>query len=290
MQRRAFLKLAGQAAAALGAAAWLPTPPARAATPGAAALHVSEQLLVHDRAGRRFRLDPFGHRVARLDAAGRELWAWGGNPLDGPNHPVDLVEDSRGRLLLLDQGNSTVHGLSAEGERLWAWSTPEMREALVPAMALDAADRLYLCQPMLHRVLVLSPEGRLILRFGEPGAGAGQLNAPSDLAFDSHGDLHVLDTGNRRVQVFSPEGRPLRAYAPQAGLQLPCALLAQGSSLYVADAVGTVYEFTAAGRPLGARALTFPDGRSAAPIRLTPLPDEGLAVFARAGHPSQALC
>jgi DNA-binding beta-propeller fold protein YncE len=49
-------------------------------------------------------------------------------------------------------------------------------------------------------------------RFGEPGSGPGQLNRPTDLAVNSAGEILICDALNFRVQVFSADGRFVRAF------------------------------------------------------------------------------
>jgi DNA-binding beta-propeller fold protein YncE len=53
-------------------------------------------------------------------------------------------------------------------------------------------------------------------RFGEPGAGQGQFNRPTDLTVNGFGEILVCDALNFRVQVFSPDGLFRRAFG-QAG-------------------------------------------------------------------------
>jgi uncharacterized protein (TIGR03663 family) len=57
-------------------------------------------------------------------------------------------------------------------------------------------------------------EGRLTI--GRPGDGEGELTDPAGIALDGDGNIVVADSGNGRVQVFSPEGR-LLAIAGSAG-------------------------------------------------------------------------
>ena len=115
--------------------------------------------------------------------------------------------------------------------------------------------------------------------FGTAGAGAGQLNAPSGTAVDSAGNVWVADSGNARVDEFSPSGTFLKAFgwgvangkaeaqtctsSCQAGLagsgagQLDAAsdiAVAQGHIWVVDNAVKRVDEFSSAG--VYERALT----------------------------------
>jgi uncharacterized protein (TIGR03663 family) len=45
---------------------------------------------------------------------------------------------------------------------------------------------------------------------GSPGSGDGQLNDPRGIVRDSKGNLYVVDTGNHRIVVFGPDGKPAR--------------------------------------------------------------------------------
>jgi DNA-binding beta-propeller fold protein YncE len=60
-----------------------------------------------------------------------------------------------------------------------------------------------------HRVQIFDSEGKYKRQFGTKGKEAdGQLQHPSGLASDAHGNLLVVDSTNR-LQVFDPEGKHL---------------------------------------------------------------------------------
>ncbi len=48
------------------------------------------------------------------------------------------------------------------------------------------------------------------LAFGVKGTGPGQLSDPRGIAVDGQGDIFVVDTGNRRIDEFSPDGKAVR--------------------------------------------------------------------------------
>src|SRR5262249_5947253 len=56
------------------------------------------------------------------------------------------------------------------------------------------------------RIHKYSPDGKLILSWGEPGAGPGQFNLPHGIGIVSTGRGLVADRENSRIQVFSPDG------------------------------------------------------------------------------------
>ena len=56
------------------------------------------------------------------------------------------------------------------------------------------------------RVAKFDRTGHWVKSFGEPGSGPGQLNTPHSIAADAKGNIYVADRGNRRIQVFDPDG------------------------------------------------------------------------------------
>ena len=52
-------------------------------------------------------------------------------------------------------------------------------------------------------------DGVFLYSFGKRGTKIGELKNPAGLAFDSRNRLFVSESGNKRVQVFSIDGRPL---------------------------------------------------------------------------------
>ncbi len=57
------------------------------------------------------------------------------------------------------------------------------------------------------RVHKFSPEGRLLLSWGEPGDGPGQFHLPHGIAVDRDSRVYVADRENSRVQIFDGNGK-----------------------------------------------------------------------------------
>ena len=53
-----------------------------------------------------------------------------------------------------------------------------------------------------ENVQIFAPDGALLLHFGGPGAGPGELALPGGLFIDSTNTIWVADMYNRRIQVF----------------------------------------------------------------------------------------
>ncbi len=77
-------------------------------------------------------------------------------------------------------------------------------------------------------------------QFGSRGSGEGQFEHPGDVAVAANGDLWVLDTGNDRVEEFTPGGEYVGGFGSAGSgdgeLDAPSALaLAPGGEVWVAD-------------------------------------------------------
>ncbi len=60
------------------------------------------------------------------------------------------------------------------------------------------------------RVAKFDKNGRWVKQWGTPGREEGQFNTPHSIASDAKGNIYVADRGNRRIQVFDPDGKHLR--------------------------------------------------------------------------------
>ncbi len=83
-----------------------------------------------------------------------------------------------------------------------------------------------------HRIVVFDADGDERLRFGRPGKGPGEFDAPVGIGVDPAGRLLVADRGNRRIQIYSPEGAFVRQFAvPERPIDV--AASRDGRELYV---------------------------------------------------------
>jgi len=60
------------------------------------------------------------------------------------------------------------------------------------------------------RVAKYDKNGDWVKQWGGPGAKPGEFNTPHSIAADAQGNIYVADRGNRRIQVFDPDGTFLR--------------------------------------------------------------------------------
>jgi streptogramin lyase len=132
------------------------------------------------------------------------------------------------------------------------------------ALAIGPDGNLYVTD-VSQRVTVISPAGTVLHRWGKPGSGPGELKfipgdptVPTDvdgkIAVGPDGDVYVSDSGNARVQVFTPEGQFIRQfgrYGSGKGQFLHPFDLAvdnAGSVYVVDDQAGNVSKFSPSGK------------------------------------------
>jgi sugar lactone lactonase YvrE len=61
------------------------------------------------------------------------------------------------------------------------------------------------------RVAKFSRDGDWVKSWGEKGTKDGEFDTPHSIASDARGNIYVADRGNRRIQVFDPDGRFVRS-------------------------------------------------------------------------------
>jgi hypothetical protein len=77
------------------------------------------------------------------------------------------------------------------------------------------------------RIHKFTPDGRLVLSWGEPGSGPGQFHLAHGIAVDRRGTVYVADRENSRIQLFTADGkfvaewtdvaRPCQVFIDRAG-------------------------------------------------------------------------
>jgi DNA-binding beta-propeller fold protein YncE len=60
-------------------------------------------------------------------------------------------------------------------------------------------------------VQVFNREGQLLYYFGQPGSGPGEFQLPAGMFIDQDNRIFVVDSFNRRIQIFHYYGLPKQA-------------------------------------------------------------------------------
>lgn len=170
--------------------------------------------------GRVYVSDTVTRTVSALDPAQGKLITIGKEDPGTLVKPLGMDIDNGGNLYVVDAQTKWVMVYDRDGKYLRAIGGKQYFERPSGVAVSDSGDRIYVVDTGSsrgtaenHRVRVFDGKsGSHLFDFGRRGSSDGQFNLPRDIAIGPGGKVHVLDTGNFRVQVFSPEGQFLRKF------------------------------------------------------------------------------
>ena len=95
-------------------------------------------------------------------------------------------------------------------------------------LRIDKEDNIWTTDQSTHQVIKFNPKGEFLMVIGRrkaPGTGWFErgysltlLKEPSDVAFDSAGNIYVADAGNFRIAKFNSYGEPISAWGTKGKL------------------------------------------------------------------------
>ena len=119
--------------------------------------------------------------------------------------PFRLTVAPDGRMVVCDEGDNTVKVLSPDGTQLFL--TIRDTDHARPFFAISHQDIFVVSYYWTNNVKVFSNDGMFLYNIGTHGSGDGQLYYPAGLAVDRFSNLVVCDVGNRRLQIFTLDGK-----------------------------------------------------------------------------------
>src|SRR4029453_17686197 len=153
------------------------------------------------------------HPMVVFDRDGNFLRSWGEGVFHRA-HGVHVAPDDT--LWLTDDGDHPVRHCTLDGKVLLTLGVPGKPTAYMSGepfhrcthTALSPRGDLYVSDGYGNsRVHKYSPNGTLLLSWGEPGTDPGQFNIPHNVCCDADGWVYVADRENHRVQMFDGNGR-----------------------------------------------------------------------------------
>ena len=147
-----------------------------------------------------------------------------------------------------------VQHFDHDGHYLNGWNLPEKRAGKPVGLSVGPDGNVYVPDTHYYRVIVYTPQGKEVRRWGGFGRGPGQFVYPTDVEFDHAGRCFVAEYGdNDRIQVFAPDGHFLYQFGSfgQGDGQFirPQDMVIDGDTLYVTDACNhRICVFTTAGK------------------------------------------
>ena len=177
------------------------------------------------------------HPIMVFDRDGNFLRSWGEGQYPRA-HGVHMGPDDS--IYLTDDGGHFVRKCSLDGKVLLEIGVPGKPAPYMSGepfhrcthTALSPKGEIYVSDGYGNaRVHKYSPDGKLLMSWGEPGTDPGEFNIVHNICTDADGWVYVADRENHRVQVFDGNGkyetqwnnlhrpvRPLHGLYPSPGL------------------------------------------------------------------------
>ena len=185
--------------------------------------------------------------VVVYDPNGKFVRAFGAE-FRGGAHGLDVRKEAGTELLYhCDTARSRVVKTSLTGEVLWSHDYPNEVPAYagapinyVPTNVAFAPNGDFFVGDGYgsHHMLKYSASGKFLQEIGSVGKGDAELNSPHGQWVDLRGPEPVLviaDRGNRRIQLFTLDGRHIRTVKDDTRLRMPCHFDVRGDLMVCAD-------------------------------------------------------
>ena len=167
------------------------------------------------------------HPMMVFDRDGNFLRSWGEGQYPRA-HGVHMAPDDT--IYLTDDGDHFVRKCTLDGKVLLELGVPGKPAPYMSGepfhrcthTALSPKGDIYVSDGYGNsRVHKYSPDGKLLMSWGEPGTDPGEFNIVHNICCDADGWVYVADRENHRVQVFDGNGK----YETQwNNLHRPCGL------------------------------------------------------------------
>lgn len=165
--------------------------------------------------GRIYVVDTRGAGYVTFDVANRDYRAKVGSGAGFMPKPINIEIDEEGRKYVADTERNQVLVFDRNDDFLQAFGSSGQFQ---PTDVLVMGDKLYVVDIQGHRIVTLDRyTGEELGSFGSPGSEDHNLFQPTNIAAGPNGHLYVSDTGNFRVQEFTPDGELVRSYGAGVG-------------------------------------------------------------------------
>jgi 6-phosphogluconolactonase (cycloisomerase 2 family) len=149
------------------------------------------------------------------------------------SYPHDAEFDAAGRLLVADTGNDRIAIYEVSGPR--ARLVGEIGGLAAPEGVAVTADGRVLATNVRSGTLSVFREGKLLRTVGQQGERDGEFSHPHDVDVAADGTIHVVDSGNHRVQVFDASLAHRASFGPELQLSGPKYLSLEKDRIWLAD-------------------------------------------------------
>ena len=194
--------------------------------------------------------DPYEEIGLELPAL--RVWGSNGSGNEQFTNPRAITVSPQGQVYVVDSGNHRIQVFDQNGTFLKNWGSTD--QSAIDyfgepwGIAISGDGKVYISDTWNHRVLIFNEDGEYQSQFGafadtqgDPNGTPGSFWGPRDILIDGEGNLYISDTGNKRIQKFSPDGEFLGLWGGggviEGRFEEPVGLAVDSlGNLYVADA------------------------------------------------------
>lgn len=135
------------------------------------------------------------------------------------NNPKGLCVLDDGKIIVADTGNNQLQFINPSGineYRFGVKGTDISQFNALEGVAVDKQGYVYVADTKNHRIQIFNKDGIYMSSFGKKSdesqtrAAPGTFLKPKELVFSTTDELYVLDSGNKRIQIFDTEGHYVR--------------------------------------------------------------------------------
>ena len=188
------------------------------------------------------------HPLVLFDRDGNFLASWGEDFLQDAH---GIYIDADDNVYCTERNTHCVRKLDPNGELLMTLGVPGHPAPqdgdpfnLPTDLAIASTGELFISDGYGNsRVHKYSPDGELLLSWGEPGTGPGQFDLSHCVRIDKHDRVWICDRENNRIQIFDTEGQFLTEWTD---LKRPDTVYFDPNEdvVYLAEAEGQVCIYT----------------------------------------------
>ena len=151
------------------------------------------------------------HCVSVFNPNGEKLRSFGeqGSGSGQFQTPHGLAVDCDGNIFVTDFENNRIQKFTSDGK--FITESPTKNESFPMDIAFNSSNNKVYVVDSKDSIQILNSDLSYFGTFGKKGNRMGQLDNPLGIACDSVGNVYVADSSNRRIQVFTADGKCLRS-------------------------------------------------------------------------------
>lgn len=164
-----------------------------------------------DGRGNCYILDSRNSRIQCFNDSGEFRHEWGGFG-SGPGSflkPIKLAYDQSGfgSIWVIDSKDGRLHQFDLDGNFIRALIPKDNGQKPLPkptALCFDTQGFAYLTDSNLNMIFKYNNDLEFVQCWGKEGTGPGEFKGPAGIVVDKEDRVLVVDSGNSRVQIFTP--------------------------------------------------------------------------------------